>query len=125
MYQSSKNQVQIDEIIGKPDSKTKKFKKKIAQIERLPDLVIPEDYKCPLSKCLMIEPIQLDDGHFYDRSSIIMYLENNPRAVCPLNRNYKVELRFYPTNVFMKNEIENYVNQQLQTLSESVSPRLN
>ncbi len=40
-------------------------------------IVIPEEYKCPLTKRLMEDPVMADDGIVYDRSAIMDYFKKS------------------------------------------------
>ncbi|GAB4856258.1 hypothetical protein Ancab_014185 [Ancistrocladus abbreviatus] len=50
--------------------------------EITPDLVIPEDFRCPISLDMMRDPVVVATGQTYDRCSITLWIESG-RNTCP------------------------------------------
>ena len=47
---------------------------------------IPTEYKCPLSLCIMQNPVMASDGNTYELSSLENLFKNNEKPTSPLTR---------------------------------------
>ena len=68
---------------------------------------IPEEYLCPISQDIMLNPVICMDGQTYDRISITRWLET--KSVSP-HTNQRMEKTLIP-NYAMKNIIEKWLNE--------------
>ena len=81
------------------------------------DSNIPDEYKCPISKTIMKDPVIAADGNTYERELIETHLKNSSRS--PLNG----ENLLYPLiipNWNLRKLIETYINQNSQNLTNNV-----
>ncbi|MDR3491670.1 MAG: ankyrin repeat domain-containing protein, partial [Gammaproteobacteria bacterium] len=78
---------------------------------------IDKDFLCPISLCVMDDPITVSSGIAYNRASLVQAFLNkgNPQTIkCAINPNHNIaigELRNC-TSVFIKNKIETFVKEQ-------------
>ncbi|MDR3491669.1 MAG: ankyrin repeat domain-containing protein [Gammaproteobacteria bacterium] len=78
---------------------------------------IDKDFLCPISLCVMDDPITVSSGIAYNRASLVQAFLNkgNPQTIkCAINPNHNIaigELRNC-TTVFLKNKIETFVKEQ-------------
>ncbi|GEM_PF-6047512 len=78
---------------------------------------IDKDFLCPISLCVMDDPITVSSGIAYHRASLAQAFlaKGNPQTIkCAINPNHNIaigELRNC-TTVFLKNKIEKFVKEQ-------------
>jgi hypothetical protein len=72
---------------------------------------VPEDYLCPVSRCVMQDPVVLADGHSADKSSVETSLRLDPEANCYYVREHKLKESQTP-NYTLKKVIEGYVTRK-------------
>lgn len=98
------------DILGKSRAKKPLFSERLEALDL--DQDIPEKYCCPITRDIMEDPILLDDGHFYDRSSVVNLIKThqNSKLKCPLDLRVDLAIRFYPTAITLQNEIEEFVD---------------
>ena len=63
----------------------------------------PQEFICPISREVMIDPVTCEDGHTYERSEILK-IKN---GISPLTRK-KISLNKLVTNYTIKSLIQNY-----------------
>ena len=65
----------------------------------------PEEFLCPITLTIMRDPVIGPDGHSYERSAIIQWLQTNPHS--PLTRQ-PMTPQMLQTNYSLKTAIERY-----------------
>jgi len=61
-----------------PDSKLQELNKKIQTVVSLAGQNgIPEDFFCPITQELFIDPVLTEDGHTYERHAITLWIQKN------------------------------------------------
>ena len=66
-------------------------------------IYVPEDFYCPITGSLMVNPVSEPDGHTYEKTAILEWLSTNQTS--PLTRNHLTESDL-TDNVAMKKSIE-------------------
>ncbi|KAK4767983.1 hypothetical protein SAY87_003124 [Trapa incisa] len=92
--------VEVTDILGElsaPDGKL---------LEKLPSLVIPHEFLCPITLEIMTDPVIVASGQTYERESIQKWLDSNNRT-CPKTRQPLVHLSLAP-NYALKNLITHW-----------------
>ncbi|KAK3425047.1 hypothetical protein EUGRSUZ_F01774 [Eucalyptus grandis] len=72
-------------------------------LEKLPSLVIPHEFLCPITLEIMTDPVIVASGQTYERESIQKWLDSNHRT-CPKTRQTLAHLSLAP-NYALKNLI--------------------
>ena len=81
-----------DKIVTKSKKRIRDYidtstdKKKKIRIENEIYIIIPDEYKCPISLSIMKEPIICSDGHTYDKDSITQLFDKRPFPCSPKTR---------------------------------------
>ena len=73
----------------------------LRQIEEADPDDAPRDFVCPISQCVMIDPVRTADGHCYDRASIaewFMTFDDGKMPTSPLTNLPLVSLELTPAN---------------------------
>jgi len=78
---------------------------------------IPEDYICPLSLQIMIEPVSADSLNSYEKAFILQWLLTNTSD--PLTRN-PINASMFVTNTSLKNAINKFHNELTMTIFSSI-----
>lgn len=73
----------------------------------MPKIQPPEDFVCPITQQLMIDPVQASDGHTYEREAIRKWFEKN--STSPM-RNH-LPNKDLVSNLFAKKIINHYLEQ--------------
>jgi hypothetical protein len=73
----------------------------------MPKVQTPEDYSCPITHQLMVDPVLASDGHTYEREAINKWLEKNNTS--PMN-NTVLQHKYLAPNLFAKTIIEQFLN---------------
>ena len=66
-------------------------------------IYVPSEFYCPISGCLIKDPVSEPSGHTYERSCITRWLKSN--SISPMTRGY-LELSDLYDNISMKRSIE-------------------
>ncbi|MDR3492547.1 MAG: hypothetical protein P4M12_11020 [Gammaproteobacteria bacterium] len=80
---------------------------------------------CPISLCVMDDPITVSSGIAYNRASLVQVFseKGNPQTIkCAINPNHNIaigELRNC-TSVFIKNKIETFVKEQEKIAKDKI-----
>jgi hypothetical protein len=69
----------------------------------------PNEFLCPITLTLMHDPVIGPDGHSYERSAILQWLQTNPHS--PLTRQ-PMTAQMLQTNYSLKTAIERYTHEQ-------------
>ena len=78
---------------------------------------IPEDYICPLSLQIMIEPVSADSLNSYEKAFILQWLLT--KTSDPLTRN-PINASMFVTNTSLKNAINEFRNELTMTIFSSI-----
>ncbi|KAK4750561.1 hypothetical protein SAY87_004043 [Trapa incisa] len=89
--------VEVTDLLDDPSAPNGKM------IDKLPSLVIPHEFLCPITLEIMIDPVIVASGQTYERESIQKWLDSNNRT-CPKTRQPLVHLSLAP-NFALKNLI--------------------
>jgi hypothetical protein len=76
----------------------------------------PQEFRCPISMELMIDPVLCEDGHTYERKNIEEWLRRNPTS--PLTRQ-SVNPSSLRQNYALKTSIERWKKQTIKPVSVS------
>jgi hypothetical protein len=66
----------------------------------------PDDFNCPITHQLMVDPVIAGDGHTYEREGITKWLEKNNTS--PMNNNV-LQHKYLAPNLFAKKTIEQFL----------------
>ena len=73
----------------------------------LHDLEVPDEFKCPISKCVMADPVVASDGISYEREQIQRVLQQQPaQRLSPMTREW-LQTTVFP-NLNLKKRIADY-----------------
>lgn len=79
------------------------------------DIEIPDEFKCPISRALMRDPVIISDGHTYERQYIETHLIN--RTVSPIT-NEELLINFVIPNWNMRKAIMNFIDNSAESNEE-------
>ncbi len=82
-------------------------------------ITIPEEYLCPISWGIMLNPVILSDGHTYDKSSI-RYIKNSLSPITKLPVNIKNPI----PNRLIKGFIDKFIVENKIKLSIKKKPNV-
>ena len=68
---------------------------------------IPEEFKCPITLCIMKDPVIMTDGQTYEREAIANHLKTSPLS--PITRK-PLNMKDATPNYALKSMIEKYLN---------------
>ena len=68
---------------------------------------IPEEFKCPITLCIMKDPVIMPDGQTYEREAIANHLKTSPLS--PITRK-PLNMKDATPNYALKSMIEKYLN---------------
>ena len=88
---------------------TKAKKMKIEKIDDNGDTAIPDEYKCPISLCLMKEPVICSDGHTYDKESVVAMFATKQTVVSPKTRSI-LDKNIVIPNHNLRRMIDEFIN---------------
>ncbi|KAH7421768.1 hypothetical protein KP509_13G074400 [Ceratopteris richardii] len=80
------------------------------------DVVVPEDFRCPISLDIMTDPVIIATGHTYERSSITRWIEEGNHT-CP-----KSGLMMAHTVLIPNEALRNLIQQWCDEFGISISP---
>ena len=88
---------------------TKAKKIKINKIDDNDNTYIPDEYKCPISLCIMKEPVICSDGHTYDKESVVSLFAtknvvSSPKTRVTLDKNIMIP------NYNLRKVIDEFIN---------------
>ncbi|KAK7232040.1 hypothetical protein SO694_00031161 [Aureococcus anophagefferens] len=63
---------------------------------------VPEDFVCPISCCVMVDPVIVSDGHTYERASIEQWLETHDTSP---KTGLVLEMKHVVPNIALRNAI--------------------
>lgn len=66
---------------------------------------IPEEFLCPLTLEIMVDPIMNREGHSYERSAIVTWLNTN--TTCPLTRK-PMRISDFISNRLLQSKIQSW-----------------
>ena len=69
---------------------------------------LPNELICPISQSLMNDPVTLECGHTFDKTSLIAWFSNNIYKTCPTCRAPIANPNNLTTNWTIKQLIENH-----------------
>lgn len=73
----------------------------------LSDLAVPDEFKCPISMCVMKDPVVASDGISYERAEIQRVLQQQPtRRVSPMTRE-RLDTKVFP-NINLRKRIADH-----------------
>lgn len=89
--------------------------------EKIQDLEVdaPPEYLCPITMCLMKDPVIMPDGQTYEREAIQKALEANP--VSPLTRQ-PMDMKDAKTNYALKSLIDKYIQEHIHEVEDNDKP---
>ncbi len=79
---------------------------------------VPDEYKCPISKEIMRDPVQSSDGHTYEREMIEQHMYNVSRS--PVTRQ-EFLVPFLITNWNIRKAIQSYIDAHSVNYDDNVS----
>ncbi len=82
-------------------------------------ITIPEEYLCPISWGIMLNPVILSDGHTYDKSSI-RYIKN---SLSPITK-FPVNIKNPIPNRLIKGFIDKFIVKNKIKLSNKKKPNV-
>lgn len=66
-----------------------------------------DDFICPITKCVFSDPVILSDGHIYEKTPILKWLESN-NYISPMTRE-KVDYTILPAPIYFKNKLKEFI----------------
>jgi hypothetical protein len=76
------------------------------EIERkakdIPEIEVPDEFKCAISHSIMRDPVVAADGHSYDRESIEEYFQRNAIAKSPMTQEPLKNKKLVPNSALKK-----------------------
>ena len=73
------------------------------QTSKQTKVYVPEDFYCPITGCLMVDPVSEPDGHTYEKTAIYEWLTKKQES--PLTRKHLIQSDL-SDNVAMRKSIE-------------------
>jgi len=93
----------------------------VKEIEKLKnvnnDVEDPENFCCPITQDLMVDPVVAQDGHTYEKEAIVAWLEKH--GTSPITRD-PVDKNILITNRILKSQIEDYIAGKSEKPKEDV-----
>lgn len=76
---------------------------------------VPSNFKCPITKSIMVDPVVLPDGRSYERKAIQQWF-NAGQDSCPLTPSIKIKQSpdILPTNIALQQNIARFVLNYLE-----------
>lgn len=93
------------------------------------DEEIPEEFCCPLTKQLFVDPVMTKNGHTFERSAILKHLETS--SICPISGKELTKEELAP-NLFIKSLVQkhaqkleeirsrNEISNEMKTMKENI-----
>lgn len=79
---------------------------------------IPDEFKCPISRMIMKDPVIAGDGHTYEREQMETHISN--RLTSPVT-NRELPFPYLITNWNLRKSIESYINSVNQNVNLELS----
>jgi hypothetical protein len=79
----------------------------------------PEEFLCPITLTVMKDPVIGPDGHSYERSAIVQWLQTNPHS--PLTRQ-PMTVQMLQTNYGLRTAIERYSRETVKRTPRAPKP---
>ncbi|KAL1317196.1 hypothetical protein HN51_069300 [Arachis hypogaea] len=100
----------VDGEGGNSNPKPEAGRKISVEDEKILSGLNPDDFRCPISLELMSDPVTIETGHTYDRSSILKWFRSG-NAICPKTGKRLISTELVP-NLVLKRLIQQhcYVN---------------
>ena len=78
---------------------------------------VPQEFICPLTLGIMVEPVMNREGQSYERSAIVEWLSQS-NATCPLTRK-PINISNFVSNRFLQKKIRTWREDQGGDMTES------
>lgn len=118
---AAQNKIKNDKNLTEEDKLGKLQLLEKLMVKTLPDFVIPEYYKCPVSKNLIFEPVISKYGNTFDKEALEAYVRQYKQE--PLEKKPMSVANIYP-NFAMKDALEHFLNQNPWAFEHSANDQL-
>jgi hypothetical protein len=81
--------------------------KKINEILEKENIIIPNNFMCPISKSIFYNPVILSDGHTYEKMHILEWLKYNNKS--PMTNRNLVNKNISP-NILIRGMVREWIN---------------